>query len=117
SGGEVTVLEGVDPGEVALPDVRAPAALVHLLIAPGILGPLEAAAGRVLPLRLGGQVAPCPVAVGAGVVPADVHHGVVGEAVDAREAAPGSAPVRSPHPGPPGGAGGGAHEVLLARAE
>src|SRR5690349_1304555 len=49
-GGEVAVLERVVPGEVALPDVAAPAGTGGELVTPGVAGAVESASGGVLPL-------------------------------------------------------------------
>src|SRR5699024_2874291 len=76
------VLDRVLARERALEDVRAPSARVNVVIAPRVLRALEAAARRVLPLRLGREASVGPRTVGLGVVPADVHDGVVVETVD-----------------------------------
>src|SRR5690606_30833685 len=89
------VFERVLAGESSLPDVGAPSALVDLGVAPRILRRVQAAPGRVLPVRLAGKAPARPVAVGLGVVPAGVADGVIPEAVQVGVPATGVRPVRA----------------------
>ena len=88
------VLCRVPDGEFALEDVRAPSAVVDLLIAPRVFSAVEPAARRVLPFGLGGQAAPGPVAVCLRVIPAHVDDRVITDAVERRARVPRVCPVR-----------------------
>ncbi len=72
------------PRKVAVPEVREPLARRLRLVAPGVDGAVEAAARRVLPLGLGGQVLAGPGGEGGGVLVGDVHHRVVVEPLERR---------------------------------
>src|SRR5262249_48197112 len=78
-GALVAVLAAVLAGEAPLPDVGQPAAAGLQLVAPVVArpGPVEAAAGGVLPLSLGGQPLPGPLGVGDRVLPRHVDDGVL----------------------------------------
>ena len=89
-------------GNVALPDVHAVLAARLELVAPGEELPLEAAAGGVLPLRLGRQALAGPRAVRLSVVPGDVYDGMVDAAVEIRLRAFRTSPVSLLHLAPPG---------------
>ena len=106
-GGEVAVLEGVVDGEAALPDVAVVRAVEG--VTPGVPLPRSAPAGGALPLGLRRQGPPRPAAVGLGVVPADVHHRMVVEALEVRPRAAGVPPVGAVDAPPPRRALGRTH--------
>src|SRR5690606_4667204 len=112
-GGQPAVLERVRGGEHALPDVGPPTPGVDLLVAPRVLPLLQSAPRGVLPLGLGGKASTGPHAVRLRVVPADVHDGMIAQALDAREGPAGAAPVRAAYPDPPGRLGRATEQVLL----
>jgi len=114
---EIAVFEEVGIGEGSLPDVAVPLPSGQELVAPRVAGPLEAAAAGVLPLRLGRQAPPSPLAVGAGIVPTDVHHRVVADADESRIAPPWMPPARSGHRQPPRRLSGSAEYVVGGAGE
>ena len=65
--------------ETALPGIRHVAATWRQLVTPRKLGPVEAAAGSVLPFRFGRQLLASPGRVGFGVPKRDMHHRMVVE--------------------------------------
>ncbi len=97
------VLPRVPHGELALPDVAAVLAVGSQRVAPRVAPALESAPGRALPLGLRRQPHAGPGAVGDGVVPRDVDHGVVGPLVHPAAGAFGLAPRRAVHLAPPRG--------------
>ena len=100
-GAFVPVLAGVLDRELALPGVGHPAPVRVELVAPGELGPLQAAAAGQLPFGLGRQRLAGPDGVGLDVVPGDLHHRVVGLLPDRAARALWVAPVGPGHIGPP----------------
>src|SRR5262249_14322571 len=95
-GALVAVLDRVAVGKLALPDVALRPRLGERLVAPGVPLVVQAAAGGELPFRLGRQALAGPLRVGDGVVPRDVHDGMIVFPVDISLLA---FPV--PPPGPP----------------
>ena len=75
-GALVAVQQGVLVREFALPGVRLRSSLRQVLVAPGELGALEAAARRELPFRLARQLLSRPGGVRFGVGVGDMHHGM-----------------------------------------
>ena len=71
------------------------------LVAPGELGALEAAAGSVLPFRLGRQLLAGPGRVGGGVLEGDLDDRMVFAALDAAARGPPGAATGAGGPGPP----------------
>ena len=97
----IAVGEQVLPGELALPGVGHHPAARRELIAPCVHRPVEAAAGRVFPFRLGGQFLAGPCRVGFGVFVGHVGHRVP-PAAAAVTARPGGPPPAGPrHVRPP----------------
>src|SRR5215472_12721662 len=81
-GARETVFVVIFVWKVTLPSVAHVAASGRELVAPGELGPLEAAARGKLPFRLGGQVLAGPLGVGFRVAIRNVHDRMVVEAGD-----------------------------------
>ena len=116
-GSEVAVVRRVARREVALPDVAAVLAARLQLVAPGVATPLEAAAGRVLPLRLGREARAGPRAVGRRVLPGDVDDRVVHARLDVRGGALRVTPVGAEDLPPPGRRGERARRRGVLRQE
>src|SRR5215470_8171745 len=95
-GALVAVGEQVLPGELTLPGVGHHDPIRRELIAPGVGRAVQAAPGRVLPLRLGGQFLAGPRGVRLGVFVGDVGH---------RMALPAAAVAAGPLRVAPAGAG------------
>src|SRR4029078_10430538 len=74
---EEPVVAAVVRGEGALPDVAHPPDAWGELVAPREAGAVQAAPCGVLPLGVAGQPLPGPGCVRLGVVPGDVHDGMV----------------------------------------
>ena len=101
-GAGVAALLGAAPREVGpVPGVGHDPAIRTGLVAPGERRTVEAAAGGVLPLGLGGQVEARPVGEGPGVLVGDVDDRVVGTALDRAAGPVRRAPARARRPGPP----------------
>ncbi len=80
----MAILKCVRGGELALPDVHAVHAVRLELVTPREHLPLQAAAGGVLPLSLGGESGFCPLAERGCVVPRNVNDGMVAAPFDRR---------------------------------
>ena len=106
AGADEPVVEGVRAREFALPDIAVPLPVDEQPVAPRIATAFEAAAGRELPLGLARQPSAGPLAIGAGIVPADVDDGMVSSVVDSRSGPFGCRPVRAGDFDPPGHARG-----------
>src|SRR5918996_5356747 len=87
--------------ELALPHVGHVPPAGGELVAPGVLGALEATTGGALPLGLGGQLLARPGGIRLHVVPPHVDDRVVVEAFERALWAPGVAPRGAGHVDPP----------------
>src|SRR5262245_51647074 len=87
--------------KLALPGIGHMTAARGQFVAPGELGPVEAAAGGVLPLGFRRQFLAGPGGVGLSVLVCDMHDGMVVEAVFRAPAAVRPAPVRTELEAPP----------------
>src|SRR5262249_38690420 len=74
SGAAEAVGGAVPVGKMPLPDVGPPLPPRRELVPPDIALPVQAAAGRELPLRLGRQALAGPASIGGGILPGDVDH-------------------------------------------
>jgi hypothetical protein len=100
-GTAVPVVQRVLGGEGALPDVAEVLAVGGELVAPGIAGLVEPAAGGALPLSLGRQASAGPGAERYRVRPRDVHDRVVLPPGEVRLRALRPVPVGAVHATPP----------------
>ena len=95
-------LPGAAPGEVGpVPGVGHDPSAGPGLVAPGERGALEAAAGGVLPLGLGGQGGVRPSRVRLRVLVRHVHHRVIGAPLDRAARPLRCSPAGAGCPGPP----------------
>ena len=109
---------GVDAGELALEHVHPVLATGLEVLAPREALTVEAASSGELPLRFGRQTGSAPAAVGHGVVPRDVHDGMVGHVGERRVGTGRVAPVGAVDLAPPRrrGDGAGGREVVGQQA-
>ena len=115
--GQPPVLARVLEREIALPDVRLPRAVRHLLVTPRKPGTDEATAGCELPLGLGREPPTTPPAVGDGVEPTGVDDRVLSESVDVGSGTVRMTPVRSTNRQPPRRVSGSTQHVDLVGCE
>jgi len=95
--------------ELPVPGVGHDPSAWHELLAPRVGGAVQAAAGRVFPLGLGGQPLAGPGGVGQCVLQPDMHHRVQVPAVQGGARAVRVTPVGAGHPAPPLGPVGQRH--------
>ncbi len=77
AGALVPIVAGIVVGEIALPDVAAMFAVGTELVTPRISVLLKAASRRILPLCLRGQPLSRPLRICNGVIPGDMHYGML----------------------------------------
>src|SRR6516225_2710944 len=89
------------PRKIPLPESRHHASPGGELLAPGVFGALQPAAGGELPFRLARQLLTAPMGIGQRILIGDLDHGVVLPAGDTAALALGMAPAGARSPAPP----------------